>query len=75
MATTTTAMRVVRGIVGPDAVIYNDPLRNGQRSIKVEYWWQEQRDWAVRAQVQLTAMGRTAKIVTTRGGMLRLHVG
>lgn len=73
---TTTAMKVVRNIVGKNALVFNDKLNNGVRSIKVDYWsLQNNTGWETKAAQQLQAMGFTVKIVNTAWGATRIHVG
>lgn len=76
-------MKIVRGVVGKDATIYNDKLKNGVRSIKMDLWARnvngvyELRDrtqWTTQAAVALQAAGYTVDIVTTSSGDTRLHV-
>ena len=80
---TNAVMKIVRGVVGKDATIYNDKLKNGVRSIKLDLWARkvngvyELRDRAVltaQAATQLQAAGYNAEIVTTNWGDTRLHV-
>ncbi len=76
-------MKIVRSVAGKDATIYNDKLKNGVRSIKMDLWARnvngvyELRDRDVltaQAATQLQAAGYNAKIVKTSSGDTRLHV-
>ena len=75
--------KIVRSVVGKDATIYSDKLKNGVRSIKLELWARkvngvyELRDsalWTRQTAAHLTAAGYTVDIVTTHNGDTRLHV-
>ena len=75
--------KIVRGVVGNDATIYNDKLKNGVRSIKLDLWARNvngvyalQNRQAVTAQAaaQLQAQGYKVDIVTTSYGDTRMHV-
>ena len=75
--------KIVRGVVGKDATIYNDKLNNGVRSIKLDMWarnvggvyeLQDRTLWTKKAAAQLQAQGYTVDIVTTSWGDTRLHV-
>lgn len=75
--------KIVRGVVGKDATIYNDKLKNGVRSIKLDMWARnvngtyELVDRAVltkQAAAALTAAGYAVTVLTTDYGDTRLHV-
>jgi hypothetical protein len=59
MATKT--MKIVRGLAGKDATIFNDKCANGDRSIKVWRWDVE--DYLY-AKTELVAAGLTAVLTT-----------
>ena len=64
-------VEVVRTVVGKDAVLFNDRLKDGTRSVKV---W----GWSIGAAnavaVLLRQQGRKVRLVETRLGEFRLHV-
>lgn len=62
---------VVRAVVGKDAVLFNDKLKDGTRSVKVWGW---SIGAAKRAELLLRQQGRKVKLVETRLGEFRLHV-
>lgn len=75
--------KIVRGVVGKDATIYSDKLKNGGRSIKLDMWarnvngvyeLQDKAQWTQKAGAALQAAGYTVDIVTTNWGDTRLHV-
>ncbi len=75
--------KIVRSVVGKDATIYNDKLKNGVRSIKLDMWarnvngvyeLQSKAQWTRQAGATLQAAGYTVDIVTTSWGDTRLHV-
>ena len=58
-------MKIVRGVVGKGGTIYNDKLKNGARSVKVEkYGWQDSDYNAVLA--ALTAAGFSARLTQSK---------
>ena len=75
--------KIVRGVVGKDATIYNDKLANGVRSIKLDMWarnvggvyeLQNKEQLTKQAGAALQAAGYSVDIVTTNYGDTRLHV-
>lgn len=75
--------KIVRSVVGREATIYNDKLKNGVRSIKLDMWarnvngtyeLQNKEQWTKQAGAALQAAGYTVDIVTTSWGDTRLHV-
>lgn len=73
-----TATGILRKLAGKDATIFNDKLKNGTRSYKVEFfdinkYWTDT-DY-LKAADELQAAGFDAKVVTVQGSVqLRLHV-
>ena len=62
--------KVIRSVVGPDAVIFNDKLVDGTRSVKI---------WGIRYNYgptikALTSNGFSVKLVDGFNGRTRLHV-
>lgn len=64
-------VEVVRTVVGKDAVLFNDRLKNGTRSVKVWGW---SIGAANAAAVLLRQQGRKVKVVETQLGEFRLHI-
>lgn len=67
---TSKMMKVIRSVVGPDAVIFNDKLADGTRSVKI---------WGIRYNYgpvteALTANGFNVKLVNGFNGRTRIHV-
>lgn len=76
----TRTMHLIRGLAGRDAVIYNDKLADGRRSIKVCRWGETDYNNAKRM-LEFLGMIVTKKIhrgYSSRGGchytQIRLHV-
>lgn len=80
---TSNIMRIVRGVVGDNALVFNDKLKGGGRSIKVNWGHDAAQTMAVKA--ALEAEGYTVEMVQTSGSIamrgwlqrseaLRLHV-
>jgi len=62
--------KVIRSVVGPDAVIFNDKLVDGTRSVKI---------WGIkynydRVTKALTSNGFGVKLVDGFNGRTRIHV-
>ena len=57
---TSKAMRIVRGLAGKDATVFNDRLQNGTRSFKV--WGWNVKDYG-QAKAALEAAGLQVKMV------------
>ena len=67
---TSKMMKVIRSVVGPDAVIFNDKLVDGTRSVKI---------WGIRYNYgptieSLTANGFSVNLVNGFNGRTRIHV-
>ena len=67
---TSKMMKVIRSVVGPDAVIFNDKLVDGTRSVKI---------WGIKYNYgpvtkALTANGFNVKLVNGFNGRTRIHV-
>ena len=69
---------ILRKLAGKDATIFNDKLKNGTRSYKVEFfdcnkYWTDT-DY-LKAAAELQAEGFNAKVVAVQNGVqFRLHV-
>ena len=61
---------VIRSVVGPDAVIFNDKLVDGTRSVKI---WGIKYDYVPTIKA-LIANGFNVKLVDGFNGRTRLHV-
>jgi hypothetical protein len=82
MATKSVA-KIVRNVVGKEATIYNDKLKNGVRSIKLDMWAHNnsctyelvnRSALTKQAGKALEAASYKVQVKTTRGGSTRLHV-
>jgi hypothetical protein len=67
---TSKMIKVIRSVVGPDAVIFNDKLVDGTRSVKI---------WGIKYNYgpvtkALTANGFSVKLVNGFNGRTRIHV-
>ena len=62
--------KVIRSVVGPDAVIFNDKLVDGTRSVKI---WGIKYDYVPTIKA-LIANGFNVKLVDGFNGRTRLHV-
>lgn len=65
-------MSIVRKVVGSGAVVYNDKLKSGARSVKVSYGLSFTQAKACKS--LLEAAGFSVRIQMTAYGALRLHV-
>lgn len=67
---TSKMIKVIRSVVGPDVVIFNDKLVDGTRSVKI---------WGIKYNYgpvtkALTANGFSVKLVDGFNGRTRIHV-
>ena len=75
--------KIVRGVVGKEATIYNDKMKNGARSIKLDMWAHNEagtyelvnrKELTEQAGKALEAAGYKVEVKTTSWGDTRLHV-
>ena len=67
---TSKMIKVIRSVVGPDAVIFNDKLVDGTRSVKI---WGIKYNYVPTIKA-LTANGFSVKLVNGFNGRTRIHV-
>ena len=67
---TSKMIKVIRSVVGPDAVIFNDKLVDGTRSVKI---WGIKYNYVPTIKA-LTANGFGVKLVNGFNGRTRIHV-